>query len=107
MKKINESSTINALLNAYDTTKVSNPVLKAAIEKHKAEQEERAAADMLENLRQVDQIMLACVNDLRSIRKKEARQRAFVLEINKAKEEFLKDGDIQKFKNTFYNFSSK
>jgi hypothetical protein len=98
MKKTN----IESLL-AVDPSMVTAPALKAALEQHRKEQEERAAKQALEYLRDVEAHVESHVNRLRTIRKMEREAKANLEKVVAARDEFHKTGNFDAFRQTLFS----
>jgi hypothetical protein len=91
-----EDSILEGLL-AIPTNQVGAPVIKAALEKLRAEQEAKQLSNAIEQIKFIETTIAGQVDYLRSLRKIEQRQRKMVLELDKAKKEFLATGDFNAF----------
>mgnify|MGYP006276738893 CR=1 FL=1 len=87
---------IDNLINV-DPDKVQAPALKAALEMHRKELEEREATVALERLRRIEDIIQIRVQSVRELRARERKARENLEKVVKAKEQFLKDGNWEAF----------
>lgn len=88
--------TIEGLL-AVDPSTVTAPALKLALEQHRKEQEEKAARQALEYLRNVEKHVEAHVARLRQIRKLEREAKENLEKVVAARDEFHKTGNYDAF----------
>jgi len=93
-----KKSKIESLLEV-DPSMVTAPALKAALEQHRKEQEERAAKQALEYLRKVEEHVDAHVNRLRALRKLEREAKQKLEQVVAARDEFHKTGNFDAFCN--------
>lgn len=101
-----KKSTIEELMKKYDTSKVENAALAAAIKQQQEENAKKQAKQLIEHLNHIDSIMEESVNALRNLRKTEQKAKAKVLAIDAAREQFLKDGDWEKFTEAYHKARS-
>lgn len=97
-----EDKSIEALL-AVDPSTVTAPVLKLALERHRKEQEEKAANVALEYLRSVESNVQAHVANLRRYRKLERDAKERLVKVVAARDEFLKTGNFEEFTKAINN----
>lgn len=98
--KQNESE-INRLVN-IDPTKVQAPALKAALELHRKQVEEREAKQALERISEMETIVNRQVERLRAIRQQERDAKENLVKLIAAKEQFFKDGDWAAFVKVYH-----
>lgn len=72
-------------------------VIKAALKQKQKEESERQQREVLIQLKEIDEKLDTQVKQLRDLRKKEKLQKARVLAINEAKEQFMRDADYDAF----------
>lgn len=97
-----DNKSIEALL-AVDPNTVAAPALKLALERHRKEQEEKAAMVALEHLRTVENHVEAHVERLRNIRKLEREAKANLEKVVAARDEFHKTGNFDTFRRVIFS----
>ena len=97
-----KKSNIESLL-AVDPNNVTAPALKLALEQHRKEQDERAAKQALEYLRQVESEVEQRVTQLRRIRKMEREAKENLEKVVAARDEFHKTGNFDAFRQTLFS----
>lgn len=90
------SSKIDELVN-MDPNKIENSVLRAAVEQFKAEEGEKSKKKALEHLRSISRIEDLLVQRLRECRKSERRAKSQLEGFLGAKEQFMKDGNVENY----------
>ena len=89
-----KKSTIDQILAQHTPT---NKAIASAAAMYSARKEAEQAEQIVANLEQIDEVERRTVEELRAIRKAEKAAKERVLAINKAKEDYLKDADWDKF----------
>lgn len=85
-----------------DQETVVNKDLKAALKQFEKEQSEKRQKELLNEFKEVQAILDYSVQELREVRKREKLAKSKVEIINKAKEQFTKDGNYQNFVDTLH-----
>lgn len=103
MNNIKKSdNTIDGLL-AVDPSTVSAPALKLALEQHRKEQEEKAAREALQYLRNVEMYVSNSVEQLRQARRVEREAKERLEKVVAARDDFHKTGNWSEFNKAIRN----
>lgn len=102
MKKKNtvKNNTLDQIIANHTVTA---DIVRKAAEKHKQEYEAKKIDQITNIFNQIDIIEQSAVKALREIREQEKRQKSRLIAINKFKEDFIKDGDINLLEDKFFS----
>lgn len=95
-KKNNKQTTIEMIEKRHALTA---DIIQKAAEKYQREAEEKKIVQITSIFNQLDRLEGQAVNRLREVRELEKRQKAHLLALNKAKEEFIQTADIEQLQN--------
>ena len=95
-KNNKQTTTIEMIEKRHDFTA---DIIQKAAEKHQRESEEKKIKEIMSIFEQIDHIESQQVAELRMIREQEKRQKARLLALNKAKEEFIQTADVDQLRD--------
>ena len=94
-KKNNKQNSLEQIIANHTMTA---DIVKKAAEKYHKEAEEKNIKRVTAVFAEIDRLEGQAVNHLREIREMEKRQKAHVVAVNAAKEEFMRTGDVDQLK---------
>jgi hypothetical protein len=101
-KKMNANENRINMMLAQDPTKIDNKVLRAAVEQVQKENEQRQIREAIANLQLVQNHTARAVEALRNARKAEASAKKYLVAVDAAQQQFMKDGDKMAYDKAVY-----